>query len=235
MADAQLTWQDYQETLAGFRDLADTRFKLLTLLPSVSGIAIGLITFDLEQFKTAPGPRLMVGLLGLAVTLGLTLYSQRNSQVYNALVARGRALEAQLGLLRGGQLSHRPPRSLLLFGVFQIWHDRALALIYGSVLGAWLFPVVCGALWMVGASRWGLPVTVPTLAGGLALLGAVGFILELHRLDRAAARVPKVVEAMVPASARASGPDVRVFFPAAPLTGSLKPGANSVLASARAS
>ena len=53
----------------------------------------------------------------------------------------------------------------------EIWHDRALALIYGSVLGAWLFPVS----YAISKNWW--------IAGSVAILAAILFILEFHRLE----------------------------------------------------
>lgn len=186
MDKRETDWKDYETTLAGFRHLADIRFHLLAALPAVSGFAIGVTTFNIEAFKAEPGPRLMVGLLGFAITLGLTFYDQRNTQLYNALAGRAKRLEAALGLFEGGQFTSRPGRTRQFGGVIDIWHDRALALIYGSVLGAWLFPVLCGVLWIFNAGPWlrARGVAVPALAGVLAAIGAVFFVLELHRLDR---------------------------------------------------
>jgi hypothetical protein len=182
MPESDSVWADYRETLASFRQLADIRFKLLALLPPISGVAIGLISFDLTAFREAPGPRLIVGLLGLVVTLGLTFYDVRNSQLYAGLASRARALESRLNL-QEGQFSSRPKRTLKFLGWITIWHDRGLALVYGSVLGGWMFPVVCGLLWLLGVDRW-VPGKVPTIGGSLALLGGLLMIWELHRLDR---------------------------------------------------
>lgn len=72
--------------------------------------------------------------------------------------------------------------------VFDIWHDRGLALIYGSVLGAWLFPIACGILWLIPNRAFLGSVSVPSLAALLAVVGGILLILELHRLDRLASQ-----------------------------------------------
>lgn len=72
--------------------------------------------------------------------------------------------------------------------LFDIWHDRGLALIYGSVLGAWLFPIACGILWLIPNRSFLGTVSVPSLAALLVVVGGFLLILELHRLDRDASR-----------------------------------------------
>jgi hypothetical protein len=191
MADSDNLWADYRETLASFRQLADIRFKLLAVLPPVSTAAVGLISFDLAAFRQAPAPRLVVALLGLAVTLGLVFYDVRNSQLYAGLATRAKALESRLGLPLDGQFLRRPARSLHFLGFIKIWHDRGLALIYGSVLGGWLFPLLCGLLWLIDADRW-LPRSVPSVGGALAVMGACLMIWELHRLDRSSSEADAV-------------------------------------------
>ena len=176
----------YGQLCDSFRQLTDVRFKLLALVPSISGTAIALISKDLDVFREAPLPRTVVAILGFIVTLGIVFYDQRNSQLYNALVRRGRTLERDLGI--DGAFSQRPGRSLKFLHLFDIWHDRGLALIYGSVLGAWLFPIACGILWLIPNRAFLGTVPVPSLAALLAVVGGFLLILELHRLDRDASQ-----------------------------------------------
>lgn len=99
----------HDQLCESFRQLTDVRFKLLALVPSISGTAIALISKDLDVFREAPLPRAVVAILGFIVTLGIVFYDQRNSQIYNALVRRGKALERDLGI--DGPFSQRPGRS----------------------------------------------------------------------------------------------------------------------------
>lgn len=177
----------YNQLCNSFRQLTDVRFKLLALVPSISGAAIALISTDLVEFKQTPLPRCLVAVLGFIVTLGIVFYDQRNSQIYNAIVRSGRKLEDSLGVQ--GAFSQRPPRALRFLGLFSIWHDRGLALIYGSVLGGWVFPITCGVLWMIPDLE--LPLGVPLLAAIIALVVGVGSVYELHRLDRQASSSPQ--------------------------------------------
>ena len=172
----------YEQLCNSYRQLTEVRFKLLAFVPSISGTAIALMSKDLNAFEQAPIPRLIVALLGFFITLGIIFYDQRNSQLYNALVRRGRKIEEKLAI--SSVFSQRQPRSLKFFGLFTIWHDRGLAIIYGSVLGGWIFPMACGLLWLWKALK--NTNLVPGIAAILALTGGIAFILELHRLDRKA-------------------------------------------------
>lgn len=172
----------YEEICSSFRQLTDVRFKLLALVPAVSGTAIALMSKDLALFAESPLPRTIIALLGFLVTLGLVFYDQRNSQLYNALVKQGRKLEEERHI--AGPFSQRQPRTLKFLGLFTIWHDRGLALIYGTVLGAWMFPLSCGVFWMLKKLDMLTTLPVTTIGTLAALVTGVIFILELHRLDR---------------------------------------------------
>lgn len=171
----------YEQICAAHRQLTDVRFKLLALVPPVSGTAIGLVSTDLAAFEGSPLPRTIIALLGFVVTLGIVFYDLRNSQIYNALFHRGRALEQELNI--PGPFTQKPPKSLRFLFVVQIWHDRALAYIYGAVLGAWIFPIGCGLLWMMTSVQ-----KVPLIAAIVALIAGIVITLELHRLDRQASQ-----------------------------------------------
>lgn len=187
----ELKWREYESVTAAFWSLAEIRFKLLAFVPTISGLGVGLMTKDLEALRNAPLSPLLVGSLGLVVTIGIIFYDQRNSQIYNALTARAKTLESEI-LNGGGQFHARPSRTLRFFRVATVWHDRGLALIYGSVVGAWVFPVACAAMWLTNVDD---PLQVPVYGAGLAVVGAITVIVELHRLDRAATpgRTPKEV------------------------------------------
>jgi len=184
---------EYTQVNENFRMLADIRFKLLALIPTLGGVAIFLLS-KMEQ--GAPEPQLgysllfLISGLGFVATLGVTFYDQRNSALYNALIARARYLETELELpvrpkererlgLVGGQFKERPARDRYLFRYIELGHDSGLALIYGAVLGAWFYPLTSTFL--------GLARIPPEVRHGVSLILAaimvVLFIRELLRLD----------------------------------------------------
>ena len=185
---------DYEQSFANFRMLADVRFKLLAFVPTISGTAIALLSKDLAENPTSTRSVMVlaVGLLGFLVTLGICFYDQRNSQLSNASLFRLHALEKELKMIRqnpgdepGGVSRERPGRVLKFFGIWAIWHDRGLALIYGSVLGAWLFPIMFAFFNLSGIESL-YNLNAARIAGLVAAVGVVLFIKEFHRLDRAA-------------------------------------------------
>jgi uncharacterized membrane protein YfcA len=148
---------EYDQINENIRFLADVRFKLLALVPAVGGAAVFILSnIGLRQGAVPDAPPvilpiiLLLSVLGSAATLGVTLYDQRNSELYNALIHRAKYLEAQFGargtpaalkrVSEGGQFAERPPKSRRF--IITAGHDIALALIYGPLLGAWLFPIV---------------------------------------------------------------------------------------------
>jgi len=189
-ADQETKWKDYDSIVASYRQMADIRFKLLALLPSISGLAVGIISFDLEAFKAAPLPRLLTGILGFALTLGLVFYDKRNSELYFGLAQRAGELEEEIGAT---QFTKGRDRKLRFFGIFGVNHSSGLSLIYGAVLGAWLFPIFCGVFWgaNMGAFSFSVPtpstvlkisLNVPTQAAILASIAAMIMFCELQRL-----------------------------------------------------
>jgi len=147
MYDQNKLESDYRATTEYFRELAGSRFKLLALVPSAAGVAVALA--DLGP----PSPRLTVlGLFGFLVTMGVLFYDIRNTQFYDALQLRAKCLEAHLAFprltnrhfQRGGAFLDRPRRERKLFGLFTIWHDRGLAIVYCSSLAVWSYLSLAG-------------------------------------------------------------------------------------------
>ena len=174
----ELQWRDYAATLDSVRNLGEIRFKLLALIPTVSGFAVAVTSANLDRLHQQPAMGIVVGLLGFVVTLGLIFYDQRNSQLYDALGARLLGLEKLLWPGEGGQWSERPSRRRM-FGTIRIWHDRALALIYGSVIGTWAFPTIASVLWQARAERM---ISVVRTSALISVLISIVMIRELHRL-----------------------------------------------------
>ena len=148
---------DYEQVHNTFRLLTDIRFKLLALLPTVTGVAIALLTKD--GAGASASVMLLIGLFGFGVTLGLIIYDLRNSQLYNAVLHRGKYLELRLrfpphhelntGEETGGMFRQRlPSHGSFLF--LEIQHDRGLSVVYGTVLGGWMFLITKGLLVTIG-------------------------------------------------------------------------------------
>jgi hypothetical protein len=168
---------DYDRTSDLVQSLLDTRFKLLALVPTIAGTAVGLIS--------APRPAvelLGIGVLGLAATVGVLLYELRNSEILEALLRHAQVLERVLGLQSGPNV-HGPEGLLTLrsgtrgrfLGVLTAGHDRGLALVYGAALGGWSYLVAWGALLSFGLSN-------AQDAG--AVIGAVAGLVVMWEVER---------------------------------------------------
>jgi hypothetical protein len=162
---------DYQQTTDLLRTLNDVRFKLLALVPTLSGAAVAVVGH--------PGPAadlLGVGLLGLAATTGVLIYELRNSELYDYGCRRAERLEAELGFTAlggagtGGPFTERPPRTLRLFGVATVDRERGLAFVYSSALAGWTYLVVWGLLRALGIHDARIAGGAIGLAVGLLLL-----------------------------------------------------------------
>jgi hypothetical protein len=178
---------EYSEVNQNYRAVADHRFKLLAFIPALGGVALFLLS-RVQQGESEPnlgyGLLLLISCFGVFFTLGVTFYDQRNTEIYNALAHRARYLEEQLKLplnikgeagkasqQYGGQFHERPDRGdsdRYLFGVLEPAYDRALALIYGVVMGAWFYPLTSALLGWIGH---------PPSTGQLAL--AISFVVAV--------------------------------------------------------
>lgn len=193
---------DYVQTNDNVRALADVRFKLLALVPVLGGAAIYVLTLAglaNRQVGVSPTPDdlwlvLLLSVLGVTATIGIVFYDQRNSELYNALIHRAKHLEALLGLPRspstpptsgdrGGQFQERPKKQRTLFGVsaFEMGHDKGLAMIYGPVTGAWVFPIAISSLQLAGAG----PRIASRISAALVVVGIIVFTRELLSQDDA--------------------------------------------------
>ncbi len=138
-ADEKLLVMLYEEVCTQWRDLHDVRFKLLGLLPLVT---VGILSFGAgAEGMTGAFAAMIVTALGLGVTHGLHVYDRRNSELYNALISRGRRIEAELGVRTGVYLGRPAPR------VSQITHGVATGTIYWSVKVAWLAAFLASGVW----------------------------------------------------------------------------------------
>jgi len=174
---------DYERTTQYFFHLADVRFKLLALLPIVSGTALAIVPAHLEPAET-----FALGMLGLVVATGLLLYDQRNSQIYNSLIGRLNLIEESLRLpaMRenkqvGGAFLDRPggDRRRMLLGVLPANHGLGLDLIYSASIAAWLFVITRACLLLLSLNTQ--PVTALLLL--LPIFLGVLLFINLRRID----------------------------------------------------
>ncbi|WP_330766954.1 hypothetical protein [Rhodococcus sp. M8-35] len=126
----------YGEVCDSWHELVGVRFKLLALVPSVSVITLGILFA-----RTDINPILAIGLsaFGVIVTAMLMIYDQRNSQLHNELISRGRRIEYELGVSVGQFLGRPKSRRL-------IKHDIATLTIYLASIGGWVFGLLYAAL-----------------------------------------------------------------------------------------
>lgn len=123
---------DYEQTLATWRMLVDLRFRLLAFVPAIAGVLVALAG------RSPSATSALVALLGLAALFGIIMYDLRNSQFHDAAIHRAKELEKALALSRlsdkgaaGGLMNERPRDRYRLVGV-QVWHDRALFVVYAA-------------------------------------------------------------------------------------------------------
>jgi hypothetical protein len=126
----------YAEICSNWRLLVDVRFKLLGLVPAVSAVALGvLLPRRAAGEELQAGPGVSSAVFGLLVTLALWIYDQRNSQLHDELISRGRRIEYELGIVVG-QFRGRPDSSRI------VKHDTATAIVYVATLAAWVVAAV---------------------------------------------------------------------------------------------
>jgi len=152
------------------RGLTETRFRLLALVPTLSGAVVALLSGNRSDVEL-----LAIGLLGLSASLGILLYELRNGEIHGA-VAR-RVAELERTLLAHGPLVDVPQARLL--GFVPISRAAGIALVYGAALGGWAYLVAWGALRAAGVGGGARP-------GGLAIGAAFGLAIavEILRLER---------------------------------------------------
>jgi hypothetical protein len=172
MTDDDKVLLDYDTTVRVLLALADTRFQLLGLVPTISAAAIAVVS----KSHTTPAELMSLGAVGLFATLGILVYELRNTQLYDEAVGRAGKLEGELGLQGGGLFGGRPKEGFRLFGVFEISHDRGIGLVYAAALGGWAYLVGWGfaaAVHLVHPKAWG---------GGAGIVVALVVLADVTRL-----------------------------------------------------
>ncbi len=179
-AENDLLRLDYQQTTGLLAGISDVRFKLLALVPTLSGAAVAVLGRPSSNAEL-----LAVGAIGLVATLGVLLYELRNTQLYDYGLRRAQMLEHELGFgsldssgRPGGLFSDRPARTLRLFGVLPVDRDAGLSLVYSAAIAGWTYLLAWGALHALGLGH-------ARAVGGM--IGAAAGLLLLFELTRARA------------------------------------------------
>lgn len=128
-------FEEYSEVCNNFRLLTEIRFKPLTFLPAATAIT-AVLSHDSFSMGTCA-----VSLFGLAITVGIINYNERNDQLYDELVGRAASIERCFGLFDGAFANRpKPWLSIRLLGTDRLVDHRfALSLIYASSIALWLF------------------------------------------------------------------------------------------------
>jgi hypothetical protein len=161
---------EYDRAVAIFRDLTDIRFKLLALVPTLSGAAVALL-----KGNQAAVTLIAIGVLGLSATLGVLVYELRNSEIRRGAAKRIGELEREL--LHAPVATGRQKGAPRLFGLLPLEHSLGLALVYGAALAGWSYLVAWGILDAADAGNAReIGVAIGAVAGLLVLL-------EVLRID----------------------------------------------------
>lgn len=127
----------YSEICSSWRMLTDIRFKLLGLVPTLSGaMLITLLSRSSAIAGLSPIVRIGIAFFGLAITFGIMIYNQRNSQLYNDLISRGRRIEYELGIHTGLFRGRLKPKNRI------VNHGMGTNLVYVTTIAGWIFALI---------------------------------------------------------------------------------------------
>jgi hypothetical protein len=153
---------EYASRLLG--TLTEIRFKLLALVPTLSGAVVAFVSAGSSGVEL-----LAIGGLGLAATSGVLTYELRNGELRRRATERVNRLETQL--FPNGPLVGALGRTPKLFGLIPATHRLGVGLVYGAALGGWVYLVVWGALVAIGARNHSQAIGVVVgVAVGLAIV-----------------------------------------------------------------
>jgi len=132
-ADREVLLAVYGQASEAWRVLTEVRFKLLAIVPSLTGLGLfGLLGASGGADGTATAGRVAGAVFGLLISFGLYVYDRRNSDLYNDLISRGRRAELELGVDTGVFRGRPNPRAGSI-----VKHGSATGLIYWTVIVAW--------------------------------------------------------------------------------------------------
>jgi hypothetical protein len=177
---------EYENAARLLGSLTEIRFKLLALVPALSGAVVAFASAGRSGVEL-----LAIGGLGLMATSGILSYELRNGELRRRATERVVRLECDLfstGPLVGGY--GRTPK---LFGLIPASHRLGVGLVYGAALGGWTYLVVWGALVAAGARSHAQAVGVAV--GVVVALAVVREVVVAQRPDVTARATSTAVEA----------------------------------------
>lgn len=186
--DREVMLKDHAATTDLFKTLVDIRFKLLTFVPTVTTVAVGVISLDKQQKIFDEGATLVVGAAGVLISLAIVVYEIRNSQIHDRAAHRIKHLERLLGFTPSyagetsrGMFQERGTGNPFL-GLFIVQHDRALSIVYGVVMTLWTWVLLTGlgdfVGWFDGQNEWPRPWGKAAISIGVGL--TVGAEITRH-------------------------------------------------------
>jgi hypothetical protein len=187
----------YEQLCNSYRAIDDFRTKLLGFLPLVTGGGLILLTGRADEVRREFFRPL--GLLGIAVTIGLLAYELFGIKKCHEMIRAGKDLECKLGLpvddrnKPAGQFLRRPDHLLGLVN-----EPFAAAVIYPAVLGAWIYL----------AFFFEDPQRGRNISLGVFLVGFLGILLYDQHLKREGR--PKDPKSPCKADDHAATPDAPV-------------------------
>ena len=122
---------EYESASRLLGSLNEIRFKLLALVPTLSGAVVALVSSGRSGVEL-----LAIGGPGLTATSGVLTYELRNGELRRQAAVRVNRLEAEL--FPNGPLVGALGRTPKLFGVFPASHRLGVGLVYGAALGGWV-------------------------------------------------------------------------------------------------
>lgn len=131
----------YAEICSSIRTTDEISFKLLGLVPLVSGAGIVLLLDDNRPWSPVT---IFIGLFGAAVTFAIYRWEVRNIKICKWLRDRAEDLEREELALDKGQFYKRddPPKVL----GWRMGKTEAEQLLYAVIIGAWLLLPIVAAL-----------------------------------------------------------------------------------------
>jgi len=180
--------KEYELVVGHFRALAETRFKLIGLLPLGS---VGTLLF----IKGQEGQLVMpVAFFGAVITFALYVYHLRNDQLYGELALRAAQLEQELRLFEGSFVQ-RPSAWVRLTKSHTIQHGWPIVVVYAATVWLWLS-------FALGEAAKSLPLSAALRSGlSTSLTTCVVFALFAYVsvcTDRDGARLKKAVQKAMP-------------------------------------
>jgi hypothetical protein len=133
-----INWADlYGEIWTSIRETDQISFKLLSLVPLVSGSGAGLLVFLFGKQTLGFIPIVCLSILSACVTFGLYRWERRNIDTCERLLERAEWLEKRFGFgnLAGGKEAPR------IFGL-EIGKTQAEIFIYSASILAWIVPII---------------------------------------------------------------------------------------------